>query len=176
MNYSWKTLLPLFIGTITLIIILQQQGKVLRTPKTKWGIVSLELAKTKEEADIVLNTWEQEIINGTSIARKNIRLDFIFIFFYSLYLFAACRKIRYHSQKWQKKAGKNFAYMALAAGCFDVAENILMLKALNGNYDVITTLITFVCAVTKFALAGFAVVYIFLGFPRLFRSQYYKIK
>jgi hypothetical protein len=174
MNYSWKVLLPLFIGTITMIVVLQWQGKELRTKNTKAGIVSLEFAQTREEAEELLKEWKP--VNGTNlipVAQKNIRLDFVFIFFYSLFLFAACRKIRYHSQKWQKKAGKNFAYGALIAGGFDIIENLLMLQTLNDNYSVFTTLITFIVAVAKFSLVGFAVLYILMGFPRLFRSQRY---
>ncbi|MBI2729418.1 MAG: hypothetical protein HYX40_01465 [Sphingobacteriales bacterium] len=174
MNYSWKVLLPLFMGTFGMLVFLQIQGKSLRTSKTPLAIVSLELAKSPEEAREILNVWKPaNSINLTAVARKNILLDYIFIFFYSLFLFAACRKIRYHSSKWQKMAGKNFAYMGLAAGGFDIAENIFMLRTLDGNYDAITTLITFVCAATKFILIGFAVLYILLGFPRLFRSQRY---
>lgn len=174
MNYSWKTLLPLFLGTIVMMVVLQWQGSELKTASTPLKIVSLEFAKTKEEAQIVLEAWKPvDSINRLTIAGKNIYLDFIFILFYSLFLFAACRKIRYHSQKWQKKAGKNFAFMGLAAGGFDIIENILMLRTLDGNYDIFTTLATFVCAAIKFSLAAFSILYIFLGFPRLFRSRKY---
>ncbi|MBI1782308.1 MAG: hypothetical protein HYR66_13240 [Sphingobacteriales bacterium] len=174
MNYNWKVLLPLFLGTVIMIFVLQKQGSDLKTENTPLKIVSFEFAKTKEEAQTVLDAWKPDAnINRLTIARKNIYLDFIFIFFYSLFLFAACRKIRYHSQRWQKKAGKNFAYMGLAAGGFDIIENILMLRTLDGNYDVFTTLATFVCAAIKFALAGFAILYILLGLPRLFRSRKY---
>ncbi|MGE5106772.1 MAG: hypothetical protein ACM3H8_04475 [Sphingobacteriales bacterium] len=174
MNYSWKVLLPLFAGVIVMIVILQRQGGSLRTKDTKLGIVSLEFAKTKEEAQEVLEAWKPSDTNNlTEIARKNILLDFIFIFFYSLYLFAACRKIRYHTTKWQKKVGKNFAYGALLAGGFDIIENGIMLQTLSGDYGTFSTLITFVCAVTKFTLLGFAILYILLGFPRLFRSYSY---
>lgn len=157
-----------------MMFILQQQGKSLRTKDSKLGIVSLEFAKTKEEAQEVLQAWKaSETNNLTETAHKNILLDFIFIFFYSLYLFAACRKIRYHSDKWQKKVGKNFAYGALMAGGFDIIENGLMLQTLSGDYGTFSTLITFICAVTKFTLVGFAILYILLGFPRLFRSYGY---
>jgi hypothetical protein len=174
MNYSLKVLLPLFLGTVVMIFILQRQGRELKTENTPLKILNLEFAKTKEEAQIVLDAWKpNENLDRINIAGKNIYLDFIFIFFYSLFLFAACRKIRYHSQKWQKKAGKNFAYMGLAAGAFDIIENTLMLRTLDGNYDVFTTLVTFTCASIKFALAGFAILYILLGFSRLFRSRKY---
>lgn len=174
MNYSWKVLLPLFLGTVIMMFVLQKQGSSLKTENTPLKIVSLELAKTKEEVQNVLKAWEpDENTDRLTIAGKNIYLDFIFILFYSLFLFAACRKIRYHSQKWQKKAGKNFAFMGLAAGGFDIIENILMLRTLDGNYDIFTTLATFVCAAIKFTLIGFAVIYILLGFPRLFRSRKY---
>ena len=174
MNYSWKVLLPLFIGTIVMIVVLQQQGKGLRTAHTPLAIVSLELANTEEDAQEVLTAWKPTTsINLIKTAQINIRLDFIFIFFYSLFLFTACRKIRYHSQKWQKKAGKNFAYGALIAGGFDVFENIIMLDTLNGDYGFFSTLFTFICVVIKFILIAFAILYILLGFPRLFRSQRY---
>ena len=158
-----------------MIVVLQQQGKSLRTAHTPLAIVSLELANTEEEAQEVLMAWKPTTssTNLINTAQTNIRLDFIFIFFYSLFLFAACRKIRYHSQKWQKKAGKNFAYGALIAGGFDIIENIIMLDTLNGDYGFFSTIFTFICASIKFILIAFAILYILLGFPRLFRTQRY---
>ena len=174
MKYSLLILLPLLIGTVTMIIILQKQGHALRTAATPLGIVSFEFAKTTDEAETVLHAWQPNSkINLIAIAQKNIWLDFIFIPFYSLFLFAACRKIRYHSQKWQKKAGKNFAYGALAAGVFDIIENYFMLQTIDGNYGIFSTLFTFICAAAKFVLAGLATVYILLSIKRLFRTTTY---
>lgn len=174
MNYSWKVLLPLFIGTVAMIVMLQIQGKDLSTPQTPLSIVNLELAKTPEEAQAVLAAWKPDASsNLIAVAHTNVLLDFIFIPFYSLFLFAACRKIRYHSTKWQKMTGKNFAYGALIAGGFDIVENTFMLQTLHNNYGLFSTFITFVCAAAKFLLAGMALLYVLLGIKRLFRSRRY---
>ena len=157
-----------------MMIILQKQGHELRTPATRLGIVSLEFAKTTEEAEAVLHAWQPNSkINLIAIAQKNIWLDFIFIPFYSLFLFTACRRIRYYSKKWQKKAGKNFAYGALVAGGLDIIENYLMLQTIDVNYGIFSTFFTFIVAVTKFTLAGLALLYILLGIKRLFRTTTY---
>jgi hypothetical protein len=174
MKHSWKILLPLFTGTVVMIFVLQKQGSALRTESTPLGIVSLEFAKTTEEADAVLQSWQPNTNeNLIQTAKTNIWLDFIFIIFYSLFLFAACKKIRYHSQQWQKKAGKNFANGALVAGGLDVIENIFMLQTIYGEYGMFSTLFTFICAAIKFSLAALAVLYILLGINRLFRSRRY---
>ncbi|HET9055637.1 MAG TPA: hypothetical protein VFN30_02200 [Chitinophagaceae bacterium] len=173
MRYPWRILAPLLAGTIVMIIVLQLQGQKLRTIATPLGILNLEFAKTTEEAEMVITAWQSDTsVDLIATAKWAIWLDFIFIFFYSFFLFGACKRIYHHGHKWQRKAGREFAYGSLIAGVLDVIENILMLQALDGHYGLFSTLLTFICAIIKFTLVGLAVLYILLGIKRLFHHNH----
>lgn len=141
-------------GTVIMMMIMQFNGKQLVTPEVPSGIINLELANTKLKAKLIINSWavrstpENDLI---ARAKTNTHLDFIFLLFYSPFLFVACRRLADYisSGKRIKKWLNSFAYLALLCGLLDIVENIGMLITLNRTESDYVTLFTAVAALIK---------------------------
>lgn len=162
-----KYLLPFFfICTIAMMLVMGKTGAVLKTDTTPLGILNLEFAYNSTKTHEVINAWSQTL-NETSgkvpAAELNTYLDFIFIFFYSGFLFLTCTYMAHIIKGSAAKAGLLIAKAALLAGFLDVLENTGMLLTLSGHVsDTIAFLTTFV-SIIKWSLAVIAVLYILTG-------------
>lgn len=154
-------------GTFTMLFIMASTGSSLKTPATPRGILNLELAYNNSKVNTVLEAWAPNGLNRTDnikIAIKNTWLDFIFLFFYSLFLFYACKTISESFTGFINSFGKFLAVGALNAGLLDILENAGMLITLNGFSTTSISLLTTICSVIKWILALSALVYIlFIG-------------
>lgn len=136
-------------------------GKPLtQNPLTKTGILSLEFAKTKQQADIIATSWKNERVHYTAIV--NTSVDFIFIFFYSLFLFACCYWFSLKQTGIVKKLSQTIALLGLTAGLLDCVENYFLLKMLSFTISNFETAFTFWIAAVKFSLAALAVIWILI--------------
>lgn len=136
-------------------------GKPLtQTALSKTGILSLEFAKTKQQADAITATWKNKNVHYTAIV--NTSIDFIFIFFYSLYLFAACYWFSLKQTGVMKKISQTIALFGLTAGLLDCVENYFLLKMLSFTISNTETAFTFGAASVKFLLAAVAVIWILI--------------
>jgi hypothetical protein len=138
-------------------VVMTKTGAPLKTPDTPKGILDLEFAYNTSKAAIVTTAWAGATIGA---AKTNTYLDFIFLLFYSLFLFFASDKI---ARIIKSKAGTLIANGALYAGLLDVVENAGMLMTLSGNTSGTTTFLTTACAVIKWALALLAAAYCLAG-------------
>ena len=155
------SLLFLLIGTAIMIVVMTKTGATLKTTATPKGILDLEFAYNTSKVATVTTAWAGENINA---AKTNTYLDFIFLIFYSLFLFFTCKKIARCSNGWFSKAGMLLANGALIAGFLDVLENVGMLYTLSGNYCSGTVaLLTTTCSLIKWALALLAAAYCLAG-------------
>ncbi len=145
----------LFAGTIIMIGVMRWHGNSLtKTAGTKAGIVALEFAKTKQRAGEIINTWgkaglQQHAINNTYI-------DFIFIFFYSLFLFSANWLFSIKQHSVIKKATQLIALCGLTAGLLDIIENFFLLKMLHLSISYSEAFITWWLSAIKFSMAAVA--------------------
>lgn len=140
-------------------------GASLKTPATPKGILDLEFAYNSAKASIVLNAWApNSITDNIAVAKNNTWYDFIFLLFYSPFLFFTCKKI---AQITNSKTGLLIAKSALCAGALDVFENAGMLITLSGNTSDSIALLTVIISVTKWILAITAVIYLLQGLVRL---------
>jgi hypothetical protein len=158
-------LLLLLTGSIVMIIVMAKTGASLKTVATPKGILDLEFAYNSTKATAVITAWQPATGDHNNIKTANINtyLDFIFLFFYSLFLYFTCKKIgRITAGAWGK-AGILFAQGALLAGILDILENAGMLRTLSGNIDDLIALSTTICSVIKWVLALLAVVYCVAG-------------
>ena len=57
--------------------------------------------------------------------------------------------------------------MAFAAGVFDIAENLLMLQSIGGNYTDASLILTWYCAAIKFLVIAVIILYLLLSLPKL---------
>lgn len=155
-------------GTFIMIYVMMSTGEPLKTPATPLGILNLEFAYNLPKTTHVLNAW---VLTGTAemdnikIAIKNTWLDFIFLFFYSLFLFYSCKSIAESFSGRLQKTGKYLAIAAMYAGLLDIAENAGMLLSLNGFSSNELALFTAICATIKWILALAALAYVVLLGP-----------
>lgn len=158
----------LIAGTFIMIYVMATTGSTLKTASTPHGILDLELAYNGSKVHTVLNTWATTGTNGISnikAAIKNTWLDFIFLFFYSLFLFYCCKTIAESFTGFINKCGKLLAIGALNAGMLDIAENAGMLFTLNGFSSNSIAMFTTICSVIKWLLALSALAYLLLLGP-----------
>jgi hypothetical protein len=146
-------------GTLLMVWVMQKTGAPLKTTVTPFGILNLELASSESQVSAILNTWDADKVDA---AKLNTALDFIFLVFYSLFLFTACNTIAQRFTGFVRQTGIALAYGALAAGMLDVVENIGMLVSLYGNTSDWVSIITCLAAVIKWVLALAALAFVLI--------------
>ncbi len=158
-----KLLTPfLFFGTIVMIVVMAKTGATLKTVETPKGILDLEFAYNKTKVDFILNAWSPNaLVDNINKATINTYLDFIFLAFYSSFLFFTCKKM---SKINKDKIGLLIAKGALLAGVLDIVENVGMLLSLSNVASDNVAFFTCIFSVTKWALAAAAVLYLVIGF------------
>lgn len=134
-------------------------GAVTSATAAGFPILELEFAWTTGRAD--------EVLAGADIdaVRRTILWDFVFLVLYAaaLYLGSLWASGMFSSERLQR-GGASIAMGALAAGVFDVIENLAMLGHLNGwlgfsGWPTVAALM----AVPKFLLVLVAIIYILMG-------------
>ena len=155
------------LGSLLMIIILRLQGSSLKTTASPRAIVDLEFANTTQRLYELLHHWD------IAVVKMNIWLDFLFIVAYVLFLSIASELT---AAKWPEnnmlsKTGLLLAKLAYAAGIFDIAENLLMLQSIAGNYTAASLQLTFYCAAIKFILVAIIILYLFISLPVIIRKK-----
>jgi hypothetical protein len=155
------------LGTVVIFIVMRVQGNSLTTDLSARGIIDLEFADTTDRL--------AELVAGLdlSVVRVNIWLDFVLIFFYTWFLSQASRRIalRWGPRNEFRRTGFFLAKAAFVAAVFDVAENILILKSIGGDYTAFSLQATFYCAWIKFMILLFILLYIMISLPRIIRKS-----
>ena len=156
-------------GTFIMLYVMASTGKSLNTAATPLGIVNLELAYNHSKAHAVIAAWahsnSKNGIDNIKVAIKNTWLDFIFLFFYSLFLFYSCKTLADLFTGFIHKLGMFLAMGALNAGLLDIGENAGMLITLHGLSTNSISLFTAICSALKWILALSALAYILLTGP-----------
>ena len=114
-------------GTLIMALILAKVGAPLKTENTPLGIVNLELSFNSSYASAIRTDWLYTFSGGMSkvaIAIRHTWLDFVFVFFYSYFLFYGCRSVSESLSGFASMLGKWLSIGALYAGLFDIIENI----------------------------------------------------
>ena len=155
-------------GTFIMMYIMSSTGRTLKTPATPLGILNLEFAYNNVKAQDVIHAWTPSAssrLDNIKVAIKNTWLDFIFLFFYSLFLFFACKTLSESFTGFVNKLGRFLAMGALNAGLLDIAENAGMLTTLNGFSTNSIAMFTTICSVIKWGLALSALLYVIFTGP-----------
>lgn len=151
----------LLVGTIIMIVVMAKTGASLKTIQTPKGIIDLEFAYNIKKTTVVTNAWSSNaLIDNINAAKKNTYLDFIFLFFYSTFLFYSCKKV---SLLNNYKPGFLFAKAAIFAGIFDVLENIGMLITLSGQKSAPIAMLTTTFSIIKWGLVAIAILYLIIS-------------
>ncbi len=157
-------LLFLLSGTFVMMGVMAKTGESLNDPpQTPCGILNLEFAYNTALSQQVITAWAPaEGIDRITAAKNNTWLDFIFLFFYSLFLFQLCNVLSHTVKAWWYAAGKWLAKGALIAGVLDMLENTGMLLTLYGNIHNAISIFTFTCSLLKWLLVIAALLYIII--------------
>lgn len=147
-----------------MMVVMAITSSTLKTPSTPKGILDLEFACDATKASAVINAWDGiSPVDNIHIAKINTWLDFIFLFFYSLFLYHACKLLAASFSGFLFTTGRILAKGALAAGVLDVLENVGMLITLHGHLSDSCTMLTFIFSIIKWMLALAAVLYILIA-------------
>lgn len=157
------------VGCLLMILVMIKTGASLKTAATPKGIIDLEFAYTQQKVEAIKNVWNADGKSENILAAKiNIQLDFIFLVFYTLFLHMACNKLAALFSNEIAKWGIAAATGALAAGLFDIIENLGMLLSLHGFSQPPIPLFTVIFSVLKWLLVLNAVLYCLIaGLRRL---------
>ena len=151
------------VGSLVMVIVMSKTSATLKTSATPLGILNLEFAYNGAKAGTVLNAWQpNEKIDNIEVAKFNTWLDFIFLFFYSLFLFKACKILSGTYKGALQKTGLLLANGAILAGLLDILENAGMLFTLQGNINNAILLLTTTVSIIKWILALAAVAYLLI--------------
>lgn len=155
------------IGTFLMILVMQWQGAALKTTGAELGIIQLEFANTPAKLHALLAIWDI----GT--VKMNTWLDFVFIVSYVLFLSiaSAYTALKWPEKSFLRKTGLLLVRVAFVAGVFDIAENLLMLQSITGNYTNASLQLTYYCAAIKFSLIGLILLYLVTGLPNSLRKK-----
>lgn len=157
-----KYTIPFFLlGSLVMVYVMAKTGAPLKTSVTPLGILDLEFAYNAEKTAAVINAWIP--LDNIAAAKLNTWLDFLFLFFYSFFLFFASKRIAGTFQGIVAKTGQLVAKGALAAGFLDILENMGMLIALNGHMSDSIAFCTTFFSVIKWGLAIIAALYVLTG-------------
>ena len=90
-----KYLIPFFLlGSLIMVYVMTKTGAPLKTAATPHGILDLEFAYNTTKTNAIIEAWsKRDITDNIEPAKFNTWLDFIFLFFYSIFLFLAAKKI-----------------------------------------------------------------------------------
>ena len=171
-----RRLIILLAGTLLMTAVMTIHGASLKTPGTPKGILNLEFAYNTAQASSVLNAWAATSATNNIIqAKMNTWLDFIYLFFYSLFFFDACQLLASSFSGSIRITGNLLAKGALIAGMLDILENTGMLLTLNGHLSQYITLLTFIFSISKWILVIAAILYVALMGSVLVRRKIWKV-
>jgi hypothetical protein len=153
-------LLVLMVGCVVLFVRLETLARRLKTSRAPWGIVSLELALSAEEAQDVISSWEPA---ERANARRHLILDYWFIPFYTTALailgVIASRWFAVRGLSGMSTLAVVLAWGQWLAGLLDFVCNSALLRMLQTHPEIPQRLphLAGWCARAKFLLIMLAV-------------------
>lgn len=140
--------------TIVAAVKMIDSGRCLKTKEAPNGIISLELAWDKQQANRIVEEWERAYCNGAVIsfkaqpnadpstlviekAKANILLDYLFLIAYPLFFTVSILLLdpRNAYSTEVNDISQIMLAFALGAGFLDAVENLFMYQFLIGNTE-----------------------------------------
>lgn len=160
-----KALAATIVLAVALLAILALLDKPLRTEVAGSGTISLELAGDPQRAGEIVASWEA--VGERERAAFIDGLDFLFAALYAVAIAGAClavrRRLREKGYLRLASPGIALAWLALAAGAFDWAENVSLAVVLLDEPASPWPEIAFACGLPKFALSDAGILFALLG-------------
>jgi len=142
--------------TLILFVVFRALDQPLRTSAAPNGIVSFELARTSAAAEAMVSSWSQE---GKFFAAFGLGIDYLFMPLYAFALSFGTLLAAGRHAGWIKSLGAAAGWGAFVAALFDAVENFALFQILLGAYESSHPAIAAVCAIFKFGLLVFGLVY-----------------
>jgi len=173
-QYRKLIFFTLLILTLILFGVFSVLDAPLRTPAAPNGIVSFELARTVGQASAITSQWKRSSLLLSSVAGEanpdivnipyafaafGLGLDYLFIPIYAFALAFGTLLAAGQHVGWLKFLGAVAGYGAFAAAVFDAVENYALFQILLGWLFSPYPELAFYCAVTKFGLLFFGLLY-----------------
>ncbi len=154
---------PLLGLTVLLMVVFAVTGAPLTTEAAPYGVVSLELAGTVENAQQILNSW-----NGDAQIRAafGLGLDYLFMVVYASTIAFGCGMTArvLERREWPlARWGTLLSWGVLLAAILDSIENFGLTAIIFGSVVSPWPEIARWCAVFKFALIFIGIVYVIYG-------------
>jgi hypothetical protein len=121
----------------------------LRTSAAPNGIVSFELARTLDESQSILHSWDE---NARLFAAFGLGFDYLFMLVYAAALSLGLLLAGANKTGWYSSLTNWLGWGAFAAGLFDAVENYALWQILTGNASSSLPQIAAFCATIKFTL------------------------
>jgi hypothetical protein len=136
------------------------------------GIIEFELARTSDQASQYYGELGE---GGRDAAEDSLYLDYPYLILYGLFYAMACLVVAARAEergmeRWAR-AGGPLAWGALAAAACDAAENLALLRVLDGHTDQPWPGLAFMFASAKFLLLAAATLYVVVGFVLTLRAS-----
>ena len=136
------------------------------------GIIEFELARTAEQASEFYGELGE---SGRDAAEDSLYLDYPYLILYALFYAAACVVVgaRAEERGMSRLAswGRPLAWAAIFAAACDAAENLFLLRVLDGHTDQPWPGLAFAFASVKFLLLTAATLYIVVGLFLTWRAS-----
>ena len=160
--------------TLLLFAIFRVLDQPLQTAAAPNGIVSFELAGDPQTARAITDSWKEmslvlsavsgqpdpNIVNVPYVmAAFGLGIDYLFMPLYALALGFGSLLAAHRHSGWLRTLGAVAGYGAFAAALFDAGENFALLQILLGNIQSAYPSIAAFCAIVKFGLIGFGLLY-----------------
>jgi hypothetical protein len=142
--------------TLILFAIFRPLGAPLTTSAAPAGIISFEFARTPENAQAMIASWDAR---AQLIAAFGLGFDFLFMPVYALALSLGALLAAGRHPGFFAKLGAWFGWGAFLAALLDAVENIGLWNSLLGNFDSAWPAISFWCATFKFGLILLGILY-----------------
>lgn len=185
-QYRKRCFFTFLLLTLLLFSVFRVLDKPLRTPASPKGVVSLELARTPQRAQGMIDVWTGRTIIYSDGEHSNARtvppgepflynaepmlnaafglgLDYLFMPVYALALAFGTLLAAQKHRGWFKTFGAAAGYGAFVAALFDAVENFALWRVLSGAFESNYPAIAAFCATIKFGLLIVGLIYAFVG-------------
>lgn len=155
--------LPVFLAALLLtILVAWLMAAPLTTEHAAFGIVSLELARFPQVAELVIGSWSPE---QQAQAAAGVRWDFLWLIAYATTLSLACVWAAgvFARSPFLAKIGIFLAWLLWLAALLDAVENVALLQMLGGATQSIWPAISYWCAMIKFDIVILGLLYVITG-------------
>ena len=152
--------------TLVLFVSISLIDESLKINDAANGIVSFELAKTLNQSEYIIQSWEA--VDVMIFAALSLGIDYLFMVaygsFFALSVLLLAEKL---PSGFLKKTAIFMAFLILLAALLDGIENFGLIQLLINTPTQSMVSLAFYCASLKFGLLGIGVVYLLAGITTL---------